>query len=277
MPCLAIGAQMSSGQRRLLACGSERRKAPASTHNVQARMRQLRDAPGQTARYALTEMRDPNAALARWVSRAPLWLGTLSLRRDLALPLVVLAVQLTGAAVSDQRMHIFNPPHALGALGWVLLAAGPVALVARRRHPVPVLWVNVAGTLPWSSAAGWAHISFIVAFFAAATAGKRYSAWLALAICFAWTIWLAPLVAVVPGRRGIVVMAMLALAMCMTQIWYPLGFEQLKELRPLESWAVVGRNLVLLALFVTLALADVPVLRIVQLRRTRRAVVTAVS
>src|SRR6516165_8995997 len=108
-------------------------------------------------------MRDPDAALARWVSRAPLWLRTLSLRRDLALPLVV-------------------------------LAAGPVALVARRRHPVPVLWVNVAGTLPWSSAAGWAHISFIIAFFAAATAGKRYSAWLALAFCFAWAIWLAPLI-----------------------------------------------------------------------------------
>src|SRR6516162_432316 len=139
-------------------------------------------------------MRDPDAALARWVSRAPLWLRTLSLRRDLALPLVVLAVQLTGAAVSEGSAHVFNPPHAVGALGWVLLAAGPVALVARRRHPVPVLWVNVAGTLPWSSAAGWAHISFIVAFFAAATAGKRYSAWLALAICFAWTIWLAPLV-----------------------------------------------------------------------------------
>jgi len=139
-------------------------------------------------------MRDPDAALARWVSRAPLWLRTLSLRRDLALPLVVLAVQLTGAAVSDGSAHVFNPPHAVGALGWVLLAAGPVALVARRRHPVPVLWVNVAGTLPWSSAAGWAHISFIIAFFAAATAGKRYSAWLALAICFAWTIWLAPLV-----------------------------------------------------------------------------------
>lgn len=139
-------------------------------------------------------MRDPDAALARWVSRAPLWLRTLSLRRDLALPLVVLAVQLTGAAVSDGSAHVFNPPHAVGALGWVLLAAGPVALVARRRYPVPVLWVNVAGTLPWSSAAGWAHISFIVAFFAAATAGKRYSAWLALAICFAWTIWLAPLI-----------------------------------------------------------------------------------
>jgi signal transduction histidine kinase len=139
-------------------------------------------------------MTDPDAALARWVSRAPLWLRTLSFRRDLALPLVVLAVQLTGAAVSDRYAHAFNPPHPLGALGWVLLAAGPVALVARRQHPVPVLWVNLAGTLPWSSAAGWAQISFIIAFFAAATAGKRYWAWLALAINFAWAIWLAPLI-----------------------------------------------------------------------------------
>jgi hypothetical protein len=36
---LAIGAQMSSGRQRLLAYVSERRKAPAGTHNVQARMR----------------------------------------------------------------------------------------------------------------------------------------------------------------------------------------------------------------------------------------------
>jgi signal transduction histidine kinase len=57
-----------------------------------------------------------------------------------------------------------------------------------------VLWVNLAGTLPWSSAAGWAQISFIIAFFVAATAGKRYWAWLALVINFAWAIWLAPLI-----------------------------------------------------------------------------------
>jgi signal transduction histidine kinase len=139
-------------------------------------------------------MTDPDAALVRWASCAVSWLRTLSLRRDLALPLVVLAVQLTGAAVADRHAHAFNPPHPLGALGWVLLAAGPVALVARRRHPVPVLWVNLAGTLPWSSAAGWAQISFIIAFFVAAIADQRYSAWLALAINFVWVIWLAPLI-----------------------------------------------------------------------------------
>ncbi|HEY2640824.1 MAG TPA: sensor histidine kinase [Streptosporangiaceae bacterium] len=139
-------------------------------------------------------MTDPDAAPATWVCRAPLWLRTLSLRRDLAPPLVVLAVQLTGAAFFDANAHTFNPPHPLGSLAWVLLAAGPVALVARRRHPLPVLWVNLAGTLPWSSAAGWAQISFIIAFFLAATAGRRYPAWLALAVNFMWVIWLAPLI-----------------------------------------------------------------------------------
>jgi len=56
-----------------------------------------------------------------------------------------------------------------------------------------VLWVCFAATLPLSSNSGWIHISFIVAFFVAATTGKRYSAWLVLAIDFA-SIWLAPLI-----------------------------------------------------------------------------------
>jgi signal transduction histidine kinase len=115
------------------------------------------------------------------------------LRRDLALPLVVLAVQLTGAAVWDGHAHSFNPPHPLGPVDWVLLVAGPVALVARRRHPVLVLWVTFAATLA-PSGTGLTHLSFLVAFFVAATAGERHAAWLALALSFVWVIWLAPLV-----------------------------------------------------------------------------------
>ncbi|MGZ4193961.1 MAG: hypothetical protein ACXVRW_16040 [Solirubrobacteraceae bacterium] len=76
-----------------------------------------------------------------------------------------------------------------------------------------------------------------------------------------YLIWLAPLVVVVPGRRGAAAMAMLACAMCMTQIWYPLHFTALKNFQPLESWAVIGRDLVLLALFGTLAWPDVPLRR----------------
>jgi len=138
-------------------------------------------------------MRDPAAANAGWVSRVLSWPRTLSLRRDLALPLVLLAVQLAGAAIMGKAAHLFDPQRPLGPVYWVLLVVGPAALVARRRHPVPVLWVCLAATLP-PSGSGLAHISFIVAFFVAATAGQRYSAWLALAISFVWTIWLAPLI-----------------------------------------------------------------------------------
>ncbi len=139
-------------------------------------------------------MRDPGAALAGWASRAPSWPRTLSLRRDLALPLVLLAVQLTGAAFTPGIWQLFsNPARSLGPVDWVLLVVGPVALVARRWHPVLVLWVTFAATLG-PSGTGLTHLSFLVAFFVAATAGKRHSAWLALALSFVWVIWLAPLV-----------------------------------------------------------------------------------
>src|SRR5580704_4789937 len=107
-------------------------------------------------------MRDPGASLAARASRVPWWPRTLSLRRDLALPLVLLAVQLTAAATIEGRWHLFSPPRSLGPVDWVLLVAGPVALVARRRHPVPALWVCLAATLPWSSGSGWTHVSFII-------------------------------------------------------------------------------------------------------------------
>jgi signal transduction histidine kinase len=138
-------------------------------------------------------MREPGAALAGWASRAPSWPRTLSLRRDLALPLVLLAVQLTGAAIaSGTWQNLFSPTHALGPVDWVLLVAGPVALAARRWHPVLVLWVTFAATLA-PSGSGFTHVSMVVAFFVAATAGKQYAAWPVLALEFVWTIWLAPL------------------------------------------------------------------------------------
>jgi signal transduction histidine kinase len=154
--------------------------------------RRPRPAPGQMAHYAGTEMRDPDVAPAGLASRVPWWPRTPSLRRDLALPFVLLVVQLTAAAAIEGRWHLFSPPRSLGPADWVLLVVGPVALVARRRHPVLVLWVTLATTLA-PSGTGLTHVSFIVAFFVAATAGQRYLAWLALALTFVWTIWLAPL------------------------------------------------------------------------------------
>src|SRR5579864_5339875 len=155
---------MASGQQRLPGYVSARRKAARSTQNVPLRMRHARDAPGQTARYAGTEMRDPGNALAGRASRVPWWPRTPSLRRDLALPLVLLALQLTAAATIEGAWHLFSPPRSLGPVDWVLLVVGPVALVARRRHPVPVLWVCFAATLAPSSS-GFAHWSIVAAFF----------------------------------------------------------------------------------------------------------------
>ena len=137
-------------------------------------------------------MRNPDVDRTGWASRAPSWPRTLSLRRDLALPLVVLAVQLIGAAVARGKFAaLFSPPRPLGVADWVLLVVGPVALVGRRWHPVAVLWVCLAATL--ASVSGFTHVSFVIAFFVAATAGKRYPAWLALAVSFVWELWVAPL------------------------------------------------------------------------------------
>jgi signal transduction histidine kinase len=138
-------------------------------------------------------MRDPQAARSGRASRLPPWPRTLSFRRDLALPLVLLAVQLTVAAViTGKTANLFAPQRPVGPLDWVMLVAGPVALVARRWHPVLVLWTCFAATLP-STGSGFSHVSLVVAAFLAAAGGKRYWAWLALALSFGWVIWLAPL------------------------------------------------------------------------------------
>jgi hypothetical protein len=131
---------------------------------------------------------------------------------------------------------------------------------------------------PAMAAAGWASIVQIVAIAAiwlsfargAATTQRLLFAATAAVCAFIvfdrvlspqYLIWLAPLVATLTGRRGAVAVAMLVVAMAMTQIWYPTHFEQLKLFEPLESWAVIGRDLLLLGLCVTLAWPDATVRR----------------
>lgn len=88
-----------------------------------------------------------------------------------------------------------------------------------------------------------------------------------------YLIWLVPLVMIAPGRRGFVAVGLLALSMILTQVWFPQHFLQLKEFMPLQSWAVIARNTVLLVLLGTLAWPDVPLLRIARgwVSRLRRA------
>jgi len=128
--------------------------------------------------------------LGQRAGQASRWLGGLNWRQDLALPAVLLALQLAGAAATVAGHH--SPTKHLGPADWALLVVGPLALVFRRRWPVAVLWVAFVATLSPSGA--WsANLSLIAAFFLAATSGHRRPAWVVIVIGYVCSVWLAPL------------------------------------------------------------------------------------
>jgi hypothetical protein len=66
-------------------------------------------------------------------------------------------------------------------------------------------------------------------------------------------IWLAPLVPLVAGRRGLYGSALLAVALVLTQLWFPYRYWELAlEFDGLASALVLARDLVLVALLVVL-------------------------
>ena len=143
---------------------------------------------------------------ARPGGRLVSWLRGLDWRHDLALPMVLLVLQLGGAAATAAGHH--GPAEHLGAADWLLLIVGPLSLLFWRRWPVAVLWVAFAATLAPSGARS-ANLSLIAAFFLAATSGHRYAAWVVIAVGYLSSVWLAPLVF---GNRGVSLAFALALA-----------------------------------------------------------------
>ena len=160
-----------------------------------------------------------NGVLDR-AARVPSRLG-LTWRRDLAVPLAVGVAQLAGTALHVGAQFRYqwrrdaaaklNPGH-LGlalnpvhptAVDWVFLIIGPVALVARRRHPVTVAWIALAAAVAPSSllyttdsiqSPNWfGYLSLIVAFFTAATSGHRRAARTVLVAGYVCALWLGPL------------------------------------------------------------------------------------
>src|SRR6201992_1974966 len=120
-------------------------------------------------------------------------------RRDLAVPALVLALQVAGT-LGEQNHH---PLARLGVAGWLLLAVGPLALTARRSHPVAALWGALAATVP-PCASSAATVSLVVAFFGAATSGHRRAAWAATVAGYVIAVWLAgPVVRRPPGLDGV--------------------------------------------------------------------------
>jgi hypothetical protein len=67
-------------------------------------------------------------------------------------------------------------------------------------------------------------------------------------------IWLIPVVPLVYGRRGLTASALLAAALIVTQLWFPYRYWDLAlHFGVLESWLVLARDLLLVALFAVLA------------------------
>jgi hypothetical protein len=72
-----------------------------------------------------------------------------------------------------------------------------------------------------------------------------------------YLIWLVALVLIVPGRRGDVAAVFLAIAMLVTQLWFPSHYISLAyRLDPRASWLVFGRDVMLVGLLLTLSWPD---------------------
>ena len=120
---------------------------------------------------------------------------------DATLALAVGVIQIVATTFAAERQSGREP---LDMLGYALLAAGPVALLARRSHPVPVLGVAFVATLSYWLAGyprGPVFLALIVAFVTAVIAGYRMLAWLSIAVGYVSSIWLADLLGTEPTPR----------------------------------------------------------------------------
>jgi hypothetical protein len=72
-------------------------------------------------------------------------------------------------------------------------------------------------------------------------------------------IWLIPLVPLVRGRRGLAAGGLLAVALVLTQLWFPFRYWDLAlHFRALPSWLVLARDLTLVALLAVLVWPERP-------------------
>jgi signal transduction histidine kinase len=112
------------------------------------------------------------------------------------LPLGVGLIQVMGTRFAGMR----QPDHVdLDVLGILLLVAGPMALLVRRRYPVAVLWFVLATTLGYlllDYPRGPIFLALVIAFVSAVLLGHRIAAVVALVVGYASFLWLPNLVGV---------------------------------------------------------------------------------
>lgn len=155
--------------------------------------------------------------------------------------LLIAAHHLWGLGVTMRSSHgsqnlAGSGPNALAALQSVIQAAAVVAI-----------WVWYAWGEPSRERLVRAAAAVVVAFVAL---GKVLSP--------QFLIWLIPLVPLVRGKRGVIASGLFALALVLTQLWFPYRYWDLAlHFAATPSWLVLARDLVLLALLATLSLARV--------------------
>lgn len=112
---------------------------------------------------------------------------------DAALALAIGVAQLGGTFLAVSTYH---PGLRLGPLGFALLAAGPFALLVRRRFPGGVLLFAFATTLAYALAGyprGPVFLALIAAFVNAVMRGRRALAWSTLIVGYASLLGLGSL------------------------------------------------------------------------------------
>ncbi|MGO4614357.1 histidine kinase [Nocardia sp. 2YAB30] len=115
-----------------------------------------------------------------------------SVGRDWGVALVVAAIQLVGGTFANTRQM---GAHSLDVLGYLLLLAGPVALVWRRAQPMPVLVVVLAACLAYflrGYGYGPIFVSLIIAFLTAASIGSRWWTYPLIPLGYLALVWPLP-------------------------------------------------------------------------------------
>ncbi|WP_228540872.1 sensor histidine kinase [Nocardia sp. XZ_19_369] len=114
-----------------------------------------------------------------------------SLGWDWGVALVVAALQIVGGTFANMRMG----ENSLDFVGYLLLLAGPVALIWRRARPLPVLLVAFGACLIYSTLGygyGPIFLSLIIAFLTAASTGSRWWTYPLVPVGYFVLIWPLP-------------------------------------------------------------------------------------
>jgi signal transduction histidine kinase len=157
----------------------------------------------------------PDPAPVRFTEAWPRWAR--GRRADAGIALVIGVLQIVGTYVASRHQTGHS---SLDVLAYTLLAAGPLALLWRRRHPVAVMVVVFATTLAyWVSdyPRGPVFFALIVAFVTTVIAGLRVFAIVVAVVGWVAFTWLPYLVGdepapSVPGAVGLLAWLLVLLA-----------------------------------------------------------------